>query len=126
MGDHWPVTDWEFSDAWFATAVAIQDTPSGLAGVIAAGDALDHGIFTRFPGAGLLWVSDDGRFGLTPAGRDLLGRRKGGWFQQVDSVRGLLLRNVPVDELAWSITEEEVRSAYLAYVQSGDPDTCGP
>jgi hypothetical protein len=134
MSDHCPVTGWKFSDAWFATAVAIQDTPCNLAGVIAAGDALDHAIFTheeiqqavrRLLGAGLLWVSDDGKFGLTPTGRDLLGRRKGEWFHQVDSVLGLL-RNVPVDELAWSITEEEVRSAYLTYMQSGEPDTRGP
>jgi len=95
------------------------------------GDALDHAIFTRersskrcagYWAPGLLWVSDDGKFGLTPTGRDLLGRRKGEWFRQVDSVLGLL-RN---GRLAWSITEEEVRSAYVSYMQSGEPDTRGP
>jgi hypothetical protein len=47
MSDHCPVTGWKFSDAWFATAVAIQDTPCNLTDVIAAGDALDHAIFTH-------------------------------------------------------------------------------
>jgi hypothetical protein len=134
LGDHCPVTGWKFSDAWFATAVAIQDRPCDLAGVIEAGDALDHSIFTheeiqqavrRLVGTGLLRVCDDGTFDLTPTGQELLGRRRGEWFHQIDSVLGLL-RKVPVHEAAWSITEEAVRSAYLAYVQSGDPDTRGP
>jgi hypothetical protein len=128
------VTGWEFADAWFATAVAIQECPCDLTDVIAAGDAIDHAIFTReaiqqavsrLVGAGLLWVSDDGKFALTSTGADLLERRQGGLFEQVDSVLDLL-REVPVKEVAWSLTEEAVRSAYVAYMQSGDPDTHGP
>jgi len=128
------MTDWEFADAWFATAVAIQKKPCELADVIAAGDAIDHAIFTReeievavsrLVGAGLLWISDDGKFALTPAGADLLERRQGGLFEQVDSTLELL-REVPVEEVAWSLTEEAVRSAYVSYMQSGDPDTHGP
>jgi hypothetical protein len=128
------VTDWEFADAWFATAVAIQENPCDLASVIAAGDAIDHAIFTReeiqqavsrLVGAGLLLVSDDGKFALTSAGADRLERRQGGLIEQVDSALELL-REVPVEEVAWSITEDAVRSAYVSYMQSGDPDTHGP
>jgi hypothetical protein len=135
MGDRWPVTEWEFADAWFATAVASQQNPCDLADVIAAGDAIDHAIFTReeiqqavsrLAGAGLLEVSDDGRFALTSAGADLLERRQGGLFEQVDSVLELLREEIPVEEVAWSVTEEAVRSAYVAYMHSGDLDTRGP
>jgi len=58
--------------------------------VIAAGDALDHAIFlreeieqavSRLVAAGLLWVSSDGRLGLTWFGTTLLSRRRGGWFE---------------------------------------------
>jgi hypothetical protein len=129
------MTDWEFADAWFATAVAIQDNPCDLADVIAAGDAIDHAIFTReeiqqavsrLVGAGLLEVSGDGRFALTSAGADLLQWRQGGLVEQVDSILELLREEVPVEEVAWSLTEEAVHSAYLAYMRSGDPDTRGP
>jgi hypothetical protein len=128
------VTDWEFADAWLATAVAVQDQPCDLTGVIAAGDALNHAIFLReeieqavrrLVGAGLLRVSDDGNFSLTSAGADLVGRRQGGWFEQIDSVLEVL-RQIPVEEGAFSLPDEAVRSAYLEYMQSGDPDTRGP
>jgi hypothetical protein len=128
------VTDWEFADAWVATAVAIQETPCDLAAVIAAGDALNHAILlreeieqavSRLVGADLLWISDDGKFGLTLTGQNLLGRRQGGWFEQVDSTLELL-REIPVEEVAFSLTDETVRAAYAEYRQSGDPDTRGP
>jgi hypothetical protein len=128
------VSDWEFADAWVATAVAIQETPCDLAAVIAAGDALNHAILlreeieqavSRLVGAGLLWISDDGKFGLTSTGQNLLGRRQGGWFEQVDSTLELL-REIPVEEVAFSLTDETVRAAYAEYRQSGDPDTRGP
>jgi hypothetical protein len=47
MSDHGLVTEWEFADPSFATAVAIQENPCYLADVIAAGDSINHAIFTR-------------------------------------------------------------------------------
>ena len=134
MGDHWPVIVWEFSDAWFATAVAIQDTPSDLAGVIAAGDALNHAIFTcdeiqqvvrRLLGASLLWVSDDGRFGLTPSGRALLeGAGVAGCNRSIPFLSCCTTSRST--SLRGASPRGEVRCAWLIYMQGGDPDTRGP
>jgi hypothetical protein len=117
------VNDWQFSDAWFATAVAWCGGRD-LSHVIGAADALNHDILTRHDiqqavgrlvGSGVLAVRGD-RFMLTESGEALLKQRRGRAIEQAESVLDLLM-TVPLRDAGWALTEEEWRSAYEAYVQ---------
>jgi hypothetical protein len=104
LRDHRDMSDesspaWEFSDAWFMTAVAIAKQPCDLAEVVAAADGINHAILldseveqavARLSGSGLVGVSRGPRFALTPEGQAIATRRRGGLFAQVTSLLSAL------------------------------------
>jgi hypothetical protein len=116
---------WTFSDAWVMTGVAIAgDDGCDLAELIAAADACNHAILTadeltqgvgRLTASGLL-AHDDTRFRLTAVGQQLAARRQGSMFSQVDSVRRLLAE-VPLTKGGWSVSSEDIDSAYATYIK---------
>lgn len=115
---------WDFSDAWFLTAVGINGRrPKSLDRVIATADALNHSILThaevqqavrRLNGGGLLQVEPDGRFAVTAQGRDLVAKRRGSFFEQTGSVLRLL-EDLPISETDWSIEPSAVQTAFETY-----------
>jgi hypothetical protein len=115
---------WDFSDAWFLTAVGLNGRrPQSLDQIIGTADALNHAILThaelqqavrRLSGAALLELEPDGRFTLTAEGRALFGRRTGSFFRQTRSVLGLL-GDVAHVETAWTIDPADVHKAYETY-----------
>lgn len=100
-------SDWEFADAWVLTAVAISQRPCSLTDLVAAADLINHALlldaevdsaFRKLLGSGLLHVTADLRFDLTPEGTALVDGRHGSLFAQIDSVLSLLDSVPPRDE----------------------------
>jgi hypothetical protein len=92
-------SDWAFADAWVLTAVAISQRPCSLTELVATADGINHaipldpevdGAVGKLLGSGLLDVTPDLAFDLTPKGSALVARRHGSLFTQVDSVLSLL------------------------------------
>lgn len=117
---------WWPCDGWFAAALATCAQPASLATVMSAGDAINRSVFSEseilhavslMKGTGLLEVTgapNEPRFALTPSGRSLLDRRRGGLVGQVASCQRLLKA---LDPRASSVQLPAgfARSAYLEY-----------
>ena len=115
--------DWVFADAWVLTAIAVSTRPCSLAEMVAAADGLNHallldtevsGALGRLLGSGLLLVTADLRFDLTPEGAALIERRRGSLFSQVDSVL-LLLGSVPASGQKFVLPPGAMQEAVDAY-----------
>jgi hypothetical protein len=112
---------WRWSDAWvFAAVIGVcgGTAPCSLGELVAAGDGINHALFTdvelergvrRLLGAGL--VTTRGRcFHLTEPGRALADRRSGGLFGQVDHLL-VALRRLPLTEQPWNLEPGELGEA---------------
>jgi hypothetical protein len=116
---------WAFADAWVLTAVGISQRPCSLTELVAIADGINHAILLeaevegavgKLLGSGLLHVTPDLSFDLTPKGSALIARRHGSLFTQVDSVLSLLA-SVTARHQEFSLPPgamQEAADAYLA------------
>ena len=116
--------DWVFADAWVLTAIAVSTRPCSLTELVAAGDMLNHALLLdaevdsalgKLLGSGLLKVTTDLDFELTPEGAALVERRRGGLFSQVESVLSLL-GAVPASHQKFALPPGAMQRAVDAYL----------
>lgn len=117
---------WTFSDAWFLEPVAGAESAgeARLVEVIAAGDSINHAVFTpaeievavnRLAAAGLLAVKD-GRFSLTPEGAALRGRSPSrSVFDRIKGLEQALRRLAAADDGGWRLEEGAYAEAAAEY-----------
>jgi hypothetical protein len=117
-------SDWAFADAWVLTAVAISQRPCSLTEMVETADGINHAILLdgevegavgRLLGSGLLDVTPELAFDLTPTGSALVSRRQGSLFAQVDSVLSLLA-SVAVHDHEFALPPGAMREAVGAYL----------
>lgn len=117
-------SSWTFADAWVLTAVAISQAPCTLTELVATADGINHAILLdaevdgavgKLLGSGLLDVTPDLAFGLTPKGSALVHRRHGTLFTQVDSVTSVLA-SVTVRDQEFSLPPGAMQLAVDAYL----------
>ena len=116
--------DWAFADAWVLTSIAISDRPCSLAELVATADGINHAILLdaevdgavgKLLATGLLDVTPDLAFDLTPKGSALVARRHGSLFTQVDSVLSLL-DSVTARDQEFSLPPGAMQEAVDAYL----------
>ncbi len=115
---------WTFGDAWVLTAIAMHgDEGCDLAGLLSAADASNHAILDedevsqgvgRLVASGLVTVEGQ-HFALTPLGKVVAGKRRGGLIGQVRSMHGLLAKQ-RLTEGSWRVPAGSLDAAYAAYI----------
>lgn len=120
--------EWVFADAWVLMAIAVSPRPCSMTDLIAAGDGLNHallldaeldGALGTLLGSGLVRVTADLEFDLTPEGAALVERRSGNLFSQVDSVLSLL-GEVPASDRHLTLPPGAMQQALDAYLARAD------
>jgi hypothetical protein len=86
---------WDFTDAWLLTAMGgFRRRGRSLSKLIAVADAMNHDVPTeaqaarslgRLIASGLAGIRGS-RYRLTPSGRAVYRKRRGGWFDQANTV----------------------------------------
>lgn len=121
-------TAWDRSDAWFLTALAIVPQPAALDEVYAAGDAVNHALFTdpevlqairRLVGSGLIEAPTADALSLTPAGAVVATRGREGLRGLVTTVHRRLAR-ISVTESDTTITAADSAAAATRYAARAD------
>ena len=114
---------WVFADAWVLTAIAVSTRPCSLTDIVAAGDGLNHallldaevdGALGKLQGSGLVLVTAEMRFDLTPESAALVERRRGNLFSQIDSVLSRL-GQVPVSDQQFALPPGALQEALNTY-----------
>lgn len=116
--------EWVFADAWVLTAIAVSTRPCSLTELVGVADGLNHallldaevdGALGKLVGGGLVHVTADLGFDLTPQGAALVERRHGNLFSQVDSVLSLL-GSVPGSDKKFALPPGAMQEAVDAYI----------
>ena len=116
-------SDWVFADAWVLTAIAVSTRPCSLTELVGVADGLNHallldgevdGALGKLLGSGLVHVTADLGFDLTPQGAAVVERRHGNLFSQVDSVLSLL-GSVPSGAKKFALPPGAMQEAVDAY-----------
>lgn len=116
---------WLVSDAWVLAAIRVtgtQEEPATLADIIVAGDFLHQAILSpseiehaigRLAAAMLITVDERG-FAITPVGREVVARARGGLVSRTEALLQILnlLRVTP---LPWRIDVHEYEAACLEH-----------